>query len=657
VFVLLTILGVAACGGGGGGGGGTPPVTNAAPVMQTQTFAATEDTVFSGQLAATDPGDTLSFSATANPAHGALVVSANGAFTFTPTANYSGADTFQARVSDSRSQSQTTTMTVNVAAVNDAPVATDDVFTVTATDALAVLANDQDSDGDALTVAVIGTPSVGTATVGAGGVVSIATPAGFKGMTRFAYRVTDAGGVTANANAVVFVGVAPFKAIFQGRSLDDAGSPIGVFVNDFLHTSRAHPSLAPGSLGQYRYATDGTAIALDVDFFPAGERQLSYVQLAHPDVMRDISPRLAFGTGPVDTWISGNGRYVVYQLHDAAVGDALWLFDAQAAGVATRLTDPAVLFQSSQVAFNATSTRIYFVGRQQLTQSTSTNAVYRADLGTRAITRVTPIIPGASGAIDSFLVTPDETRVVASRVLTGIPRNIYLSDTALPDVETRLHEATANSDYTSIPVMSPNGATVVMQISHGGIDPAQLRLASTSAPGGTTPVGSTLFQRTAFYATGDRPYLMRADSLAALVLGGCDTVANPGGACDAYEIAFDMPGSPARVNVAAVPGTNINNPKYSRDGRRIAYLRRSSGVSPPASQLQVTRRSALGAESIELTPADQPVSFYELDPDGYSAMVLVGNEDLSLVSLDAQQTPLPVGKGMSTVGTAALLPR
>ena len=100
---------LAGCGGGGGGGGGTPP--NNPPTIAAQLFAATEDAAFSGIVVAADPGDTLTFSVTTQPTKGSLTsFSANGAFTYQPDANFSGADTFTARVADASGQAVTATM-------------------------------------------------------------------------------------------------------------------------------------------------------------------------------------------------------------------------------------------------------------------------------------------------------------------------------------------------------------------------------------------------------------------------------------------------------------------------------------------------------------------------------------------------------------------
>ena len=112
------------------------------------------NTVLTAQLAATDVGDTFTFAVATNPMSGAITVTAAGAFTYTPNANFSGADTFTARVTDSASQSANATITLNLAGVNDAPTVSNDVLMVKTADALNVLANDVDPDNDALSVLI-----------------------------------------------------------------------------------------------------------------------------------------------------------------------------------------------------------------------------------------------------------------------------------------------------------------------------------------------------------------------------------------------------------------------------------------------------------------------------------------------------------------------
>jgi Tol biopolymer transport system component len=651
-LLIVSCLALSACGGGGGGGGGVGGGGQAdpAPTIAAQSFSGTEDMVLSAQLVASDPGDTLTFAATTNPSRGTLVVSASGAITYTPAPDFFGSDTFSARVTDSHNQSSTATITLNVANTYDAPVPADDVLSVTSADALAVLANDSNPDGGPLAVTV-DAPFIGTASVNASGVVSLALPTGFKGMTRFDYHVADSTGATAVATAVVFVGVAPFKALFQGEPVDSS-APFDIYVSDFLSTTRAHPDLPSGAtVGQFRAAANGAAIAFEGNFSATGERQLWYVAFSSAGAMREVSGREPFGTVFSDFRLSPDGRYVLFQLHDNATGsETLWLFDAQGSTMAQRVTDPADLYQATQAAFDASGVHVDFVGREQLSQSTSTNAVYRMDVATRAITRLSPKIDGADGAIDSFAVTPDGTRVIASRALgSAIPRNIYVTDTAQPDVETLLHEPTSGADFTSLPVMSPDGTQVLFQVLHSALDPAQLRVGDPRAPGATTPLGSVAFQQAAYYSPSDRPFVMRADSNAALVTSDCPTNANPSGACALYEVSF---ASPATASPVASPSAfAVMSPRYSRDGLLIAYISRESGR-----RLEVTHRSSLGAENIPVTAEGDAVTAFTLDPDGYGA--LVEATDLSFVNLTAPLQTIPLALGFTTTtGAYALVPR
>ena len=104
---------------------------NDAPVAVADSFAPVEDTPFSGTLATNDTpsGDGGNvWSKTTDPAHGVVVVNADGTFTYTPAANYSGPDSFTYTVTDGDGSASTATVTLTVAAANDAPVAVADSF-------------------------------------------------------------------------------------------------------------------------------------------------------------------------------------------------------------------------------------------------------------------------------------------------------------------------------------------------------------------------------------------------------------------------------------------------------------------------------------------------------------------------------------------------
>lgn len=123
--------------------------------------------VFSGSDA---NGDTLSYSTVTLPLHGTVSIVGSG-FTYTPTANYNGSDSFDFIANDGTVDSSGATLTFTITAVDDTPVAVNDnvnieMNTVTAID---VLVNDTDADipyqAQILTLTGISSPSHGTAAI------------------------------------------------------------------------------------------------------------------------------------------------------------------------------------------------------------------------------------------------------------------------------------------------------------------------------------------------------------------------------------------------------------------------------------------------------------------------------------------------------------
>ena len=95
---------------------------NDAPVAEGQAFNTAEDTAYSGALAGSDvDGDLLTFSLDTAPAYGSVAIAADGNFTYTPTLDYNGPDSFTFAVSDG-SLSDLGQVSITVDPVNDAPL-------------------------------------------------------------------------------------------------------------------------------------------------------------------------------------------------------------------------------------------------------------------------------------------------------------------------------------------------------------------------------------------------------------------------------------------------------------------------------------------------------------------------------------------------------
>src|SRR5680860_1632738 len=107
----------------------------------------------------TDPdGDELTITGVDNAVNGEVVLNENGTVTFTPTENFNGEASFEYTISDGNGRFDTATVTVNVGAVNDAPIAVDDIVStdedtpITLGNEDIVDPNDTDPDGDELTI-------------------------------------------------------------------------------------------------------------------------------------------------------------------------------------------------------------------------------------------------------------------------------------------------------------------------------------------------------------------------------------------------------------------------------------------------------------------------------------------------------------------------
>ncbi|EOK5972675.1 tandem-95 repeat protein [Vibrio parahaemolyticus] len=166
----------------------TPTIIN---VLSNDTFESTDKVV--------------SLDADNGPKNGTVIVNNDGTVTYTPDDNYVGKDTFTYVVT-SDGVSESTTVTVNVTPVNDAPVAKDDIATTQEDTVVTidVLPNDSDVDGDKLSIESASVPKEqGTVEVVNGKLVF--TPAeNFNGDAEITYTVTD-GQLTDEAKVTVTV--------------------------------------------------------------------------------------------------------------------------------------------------------------------------------------------------------------------------------------------------------------------------------------------------------------------------------------------------------------------------------------------------------------------------------------------------------------------
>ncbi|WP_425264557.1 tandem-95 repeat protein [Vibrio parahaemolyticus] len=156
------------------------------------------------------------------PANGTVSVNPDGSVTYTPNDNYHGADSFTYIVT-SGGVSESTTVSVDVTPVNDAPVAKDDIATTQEDTAVTidVLPNDTDVDGDKLSIQSASVPEAqGKVEIVDGKLVF--TPAeNFNGDAEITYTLTD-GALTDQATVKVTVNAVNDTPVVESNIADQA---------------------------------------------------------------------------------------------------------------------------------------------------------------------------------------------------------------------------------------------------------------------------------------------------------------------------------------------------------------------------------------------------------------------------------------------------
>jgi Tol biopolymer transport system component len=164
-------------------------------------------------------GEYLTYTVSTAPAKGSII-GAGASLSFN-SLDGNGNITFALTASDGHSSSMAATFTVVVTPVADAPVAVDDIGIATPEQSLrlSVLANDNELDGDTMSVQSVGTPLHGTVTLDGDDVI-YKTTTGNIATDKFTYTVADSTGLT--ATATIYIGIGEFPTGMPVRFVDNA---------------------------------------------------------------------------------------------------------------------------------------------------------------------------------------------------------------------------------------------------------------------------------------------------------------------------------------------------------------------------------------------------------------------------------------------------
>lgn len=201
---------------------------NQAPSATADSYSTQEDTAVTlGVLDNdTDPdGGTLSAVLVAGPTHGTLALNSDGSFTYTPSANFNGVDSFTYKASDGLAESKAATVTITVTAVNDAPVALAQTVSAVKDTPVTITLVGTDVDGDPLNYDYT-QPSYGT--LSESELILIYTPApGYTGPDSFTFTVNDGTVDSESATVTITVTEASPTPVIHIQRIDLAVVPAG----------------------------------------------------------------------------------------------------------------------------------------------------------------------------------------------------------------------------------------------------------------------------------------------------------------------------------------------------------------------------------------------------------------------------------------------
>ena len=204
-----------------------------------------------------------------------FTLNADGSFSYTPTLNFTGTDTFTYKANDGTTDSNATTVTIGVIAIGNAPLATNDFYTTSENTALAipaggVLANDNDADTPAanITAILVAGPSYASSfALNADGSFDYTPETNFRGVDTFTYKANDSvvdSNVAMVTIAVVGANTFPNAKNDTESTNEDAAKVIaapGVLGNDNLELLTSPTAVlvsGPSRALSFAFNTDGS---------------------------------------------------------------------------------------------------------------------------------------------------------------------------------------------------------------------------------------------------------------------------------------------------------------------------------------------------------------------------------------------------------------
>jgi VCBS repeat-containing protein len=421
--------------GEGGTASATVAVTvnplNDGPVAADDSASTAEDNSVTVNVLQNDSDadkDSLSVTA-ASALHGTVVINADGTLTYTPNANYHGGDTISYTVTDGHEATSDAQVDVTVTPVNDIPVAGKDSAVTDEDQAvdIAVLGNDGDADGDALTITGASAEH-GTVTVNGDGTLTYKGNPNFHGADTITYGIDDGHGGIATAIVAVTVNSVNDGPVAKNDAAtvdEDTSVTVNVLRNDsdvdgdqlaITGASAGHGTVTVNEDGTLTYKGDANYNGNDTITYSIsdGKGGTSGASVAVTvNSVNDVpAAKDDSATVDEDTSVTVN----VLGNDSDADGDTLSVTGASAGHGTVTVNEDGSLTYKGDANFNGTDTINYTVsdgkgGTASATVAVTVNAVNDAPVATGDVavtdedTKVTVNVLGNDGDVDGDSLT------------------------------------------------------------------------------------------------------------------------------------------------------------------------------------------------------------------------------------------------------------
>ncbi|HYI11937.1 MAG TPA: Ig-like domain-containing protein [Thermoanaerobaculia bacterium] len=327
---------------------------NDAPVANPDAYSVAEGGTLNGGSVLTNDtdaeNDTLTAILVSGPANASsFTLNPDGTFTYVHNGGETASDSFTYKANDGTADSNTTTVTITITPVNDAPVANPDTYSVGFHGTLnvaapGVLGNDTDVDGPGMTAILVSTTTQGSLTFNADGSFSYTHTGPTLTTDSFTYKVND-GSADSNTTTVTIniVNQAPTAA--DDSFIGVGNTELRVGTGGALHPA----AVVSGSVLSNDTDADNGPSPLTATFSPTSANGGTVT--GNPNGSFNYLPPTGFTGVDSFTYTISDGLATDSGTVTIAVNERVWYVNPAAAGPQTgRSTDPFATIGQAQGA-------------------------------------------------------------------------------------------------------------------------------------------------------------------------------------------------------------------------------------------------------------------------------------------------------------------